>query len=391
MAYLPNSMNTQFTGIAVPALGTAGNDLLRINEVDPDFNFLNDGSALLYRMLTMYRKDTPSTQPQYWFFEDDQYAVKTTVNGQVAADGTSVVLDDAIAIAGSVLFFPATNDYALVTAVSSATCTVERDYMGATGAIIADGAEVVLLGSTLEEGGTAKGGISQLPTKVDNYISFFSQSVNSTDVQEVTNMLNGVGQVNGEFAKQTLHVMRQADFALRHSKGLLDADFASTSKPAYYTKGLEQYITTNAELPATGMTWYDLNAQLNDAFLPTNSSPAKTLILSQSAYSKLNKVAWDRWTANPAFESTLGATMAQIALDGGGIVDVVLDKHGFTNSGKQGYLLDMAYVSVKPLQNFEMNWRDITLPTDHGVKHEVFGSTSMCVKLPALHRTITFA
>lgn len=394
MAYLPNTFSTRYTGIAVPNLGTVGNDLLRINEVDPMFTNLNDGSALLYRMMTMYRKDTPSTQMQYWFFEDDQYAVKTTVNGQVAADGTSVVLDDAIAVKGTVLFFPATNDYALVTAVSGATCTVERNYMGVTGSIIADGAEAVMIGATLAEGGNANGGISNLPTKVDNYISLFSQSVRATDVQEVATMLNGVGQLPAEVAKMTLLCMRQADFALRHSRGYLDTGLASatdTSKPAYYTKGLEQYLTTNASLPATGMTWSDFNEQFNDAFQATNSSPTKTLICSQYAYNKINDVAWNRWTANPAFESTLGATMGQIALSSGGLVDVVLDKYGFTDTGKQAYLLDLPHIGVKPLQGFEMNWRDITLPTDHETVQEIFGSTSLWVKLASsLHRTVTF-
>lgn len=387
MSYIPNSFKTSTSGIAVPAIGSVGNDLLRINEVDPMFNNLNDGSALLYRIMTMFRKDAPSTQPQYWFFEDDQYAVKTTVVSQVAADGTTVVLTDAIAVAGSVLFFPATNDARLVTVVSGGTCTVVCNHQGRTSAIIEAGAECVLIGATLAEGGATNAGIAQLPTKVDNMISFFSQSVQATDLQEVTNMLNGVGQLNGEFNKMTLHVMRQMDFALRHSKGGIGS---KDSLVAYYTKGLEEYVTTNAELPAD-MTWYDMNEQFNDAFLPTNSSPSKTLIVSQTAFSKLNKVCFDRWTANPAFEATLGATMGQIALDGGGLVDVVLDKYGFTSSGKQGYLLDMPFCSIKPMAQFELNWRDITLPTDHIKKHEIFGSTSMCVKLPALHRTVTFA
>jgi len=386
MAYLPNSLSTQLTGIAVPAIGSVGSDLLRVNEVDPMFTNLNDGSALLYRIMTMYGKDTPSEQPQYWFFEDDQYAVKTTVVSQVAADGTSVVLTDAIAVAGSVLFFPATDDARLVTAVSGSTCTVVCDHQGRTSSIIEAGAECVLLGATLAEGGSTNDGIVKLPTKVDNMISFFSQSVEGSDLQEVTNMLNGVGQINGEFSKMTLHVMRQMDFALRHSHGGIDS---KDSKTAYYTKGLEQYITTNAELPAN-MTWFDMNEQFNDAFLPTNSSPSKTLVVSQTGFSKLNKVCWDRWTANPAFESTIGATMGQIVLDGGGIVDVVLDKYGFTTSGKQGYLLDMPYVKVKPMANFELNWRDITQTDDHMLKHEIFGSTSMQVKLPDLHRTVTF-
>ena len=401
MSYLPNTFTTQYTGVAVPDLGTVGNDLLRINDVDPNFTLLNDGSALLYRIMMMFSKDTPADQPQYWFFEDDQYAVKTTCGGtsaddggeQLASDGTTLWLADNIAVAGSVIVFPKTGELALVTANSSGALTITRGYQGTEGsqAAMDAGDEVVLVGATLEERGTAKDGIAKLPTKVDNYVSFFSQSVSSSSLQEVTNMLNGVAQKDGEFAKMTLHVMRQMDFHLRHSRGSLNTNFNSTGKAAYYTKGLEQYVTTNAELPLTGLTWYDFNEAFNDAFLPTNSSPSKTLVCSQNAFSRINKVCFDRWTANPAFESTLGATMGQIALDSGNIVDVVLDKYGFTTQGKQAYLLDFAYMGIKPMSGFELNWRDITLPTDHGSEHEIFGSTSLWVKLPGLHRTVTFA
>jgi hypothetical protein len=387
MAYLPNSLTSQLTGIAVPAIGTVGSDLLRINEVDPMFTNLNNGSALLYRMLSMYRKDTPATQPQYWFFEDDQYAVKTTLSSAYTDGGGTVALTDAIAVAGTVLFFPAYNTAALVTAVSGGNCTITEDHMGTTTTSMAAGTEVVMLGATLAEGGTANGGIVRLPTKIDNMVSFFSQSVTSTDLQEVTDMLNGVGQINGEFANMTLLCMRQMDLALRYSKGGIGT---KDSKTAYYTKGLEQYVTTDAEIPADP-TWKDFNTLFNDAFLPTNSSPTKTLICSQACYSRINDMCFDRWTANPAFESTIGATMGQVALDGGGVIDVVLDKHGFTTAGKQGYLLDMPYVSVKPFTNFELNWRDITQTDDHLVKHEIFGSTSLKVQLASLHRTISLA
>ncbi len=391
MSYLPNNLTTQFTGIAVPGLGTAGSDLLRINELDPNFAYLNDGTALLYRIMTMFNKDTPSMQPQYWFFNDDQLLVKTT-----AAEAISdVVLDfdlaDAIAVVGVVIININTDEIMLVTAVSGVNVTVTRAYQGTTAAAITLGDEIALLGSTLEEFGAVKGGITNIPSKVDNYISMFSQSVNSSDLQEVTDMLNGVGQIGGEFNKMTTWLMRQMDYALRHSRGYLDTNFNGTGKTAYYTKGLDQYLTTTANIPASGGTWYDFNAAFNDAFLPTNSSPQKTLVTSQTGFSTLNAVAFDRWTANPAFESAIGAVMGQINLDGGGVVDVVLDKHGFMTNGTQAYLLDMPYVKVKPMAGFELNWRETTLANEHGRTHEIFGSTSMKVQLPDLHRKVTFS
>ena len=389
-SYLDNSLNTQFTGIAVPGLGTAGSDLLRINEVDPNFKYLNDGTALLYRMLTMWSTDEASDQPQYWFFNDDQFLVKTSAASAVSAVATTFDLTDYIAVIGTPILNANTNEIMLVTGVAGATVTVTRGYQGTTADVITLADEIVLLGSTLEEFGSIKGGITNIPNKVDNYISFFSQSVNSSDLQEVTDMLNGVGKIGGEFNKMTLWLMRQIDYALRHSRGYLDTNFNGTGKTAYYTKGLEEYITTTANITPTGSSWKDWNTAFNDAFLPTNSAPQKLMPCSQSAFTTFNNVAWDRWTANPQFEAVLGAKMGQIELDGGGTIDVVLDKHGFTSAGTQAYLLDMPCISVKPMTGFELNWRETTLANEHGVTHEIFGSSSMKVQLPELHRKLTF-
>jgi len=389
MSYLDNSLSTRLSGIAVPGLGTAGSDLLRINDVDPNFEFLNDGTALLYRTLAMLGTEEGADQPQYWFFNDDQYAVTTTATAAYNDSVTSIVVADAIGVVGTAVGNPATGEIMLVTAVSGTTWTVTRGYQGTTAAAIADGADIALMGSTLEEFGTPKGGIVQLPNKVDNYCSFVSNTVNSSDLQEVTNMLNGVGQVGGEFNKMTLWTMRQMDRALRLSKGYLDSNFNGTGKAAYYTKGLDQYITTDAEIPSTGATWYDFNEQFNDAFLPTNSSPTKTLLCSQKMFSAINEVAWGRWTANPAFEKSLGATIGQIVLDGGGVIDVMLDKHGFTNTGTQGYLMDMPYIKMKPMKGFDLQWRETTLANEHGITHEVFGSFSAKLQLESLHRTVS--
>jgi hypothetical protein len=391
MAYLQNNLTTRTTGITVPNLGTVGNDLLRINDVDPTFVMLNDGTAMFHKLLSMWGADAPATQPQYHFFNDDIYAIKTTLNdadGMVAGD-TSMVVDDAIGVAGTVIAIPKTGELCLITAVSGSTWTITRGYQGTTAAAIADGDEIVLLGGVLEEYGSAKGGIVQFPTSVDNYVSFFSQSVNASNLQEVTDMLNGVGKTSGEFAKTTLWLTRQIDMMLRYSKGAIDTNFNGTGKTAYFTKGFEQYVTTNVEIPSVGLTWEALNTLFNPTFLPTSSSPTKTLMVSQTLFDIFCKVSQDRWTANPAYETTLGATIGQVALSSGGIIDIVLDRYGFTTQGKQGYLLDIPYIKTKGMEGHEMKWREITLNNEHGRKFEVYGSSSLKVQLPSLHRTVS--
>jgi len=389
MGYLQNNLNTQLTGVAVPDLGNVSTNLLRINDVDPNFELLNDGTSMLYRLLSMLGADTPANQPQYQFFNDDQYQVTTHANGAIDAVTTALVVDDAIGIVNAVLENPATGELMLITAVNDTTWTIVRGYQGTTAGLIADGADLALIGATLPDNGDPNGGIVQLPNLVDNYCSFISQTVNSSDLQEVTNMLNGTAQLGGEFSKITLSVMRQMDRALRVSKGYLDINFNGTGKAAYFTKGLNEYITENATLPNVGLDWWTFNDQFNDAFFPTSSSMRKTMLVSQTLFDRITAVAWERWTANPDFEEAIGATTKTINLTSGNTIDIVLDKHGFSGTGVQGYLLDMPYVKLKEMQGFGLQWREVPKGTNHGSSHEVFGSYSVKLQLPELHRTIT--
>jgi len=151
MSYLQNNLNTQLSGIAVPGLGTAGSDLLRINDVDPEFKLLNDGTALLYRTLALLGTDMSAEQPQYWFFNDDQYAVTTTANGALSDSATTLVVVDAIGVVDTAIGNPATGEIMLITAVSGTSWTVTRGYQGTTAAIVADGADIALIGTTLED------------------------------------------------------------------------------------------------------------------------------------------------------------------------------------------------------------------------------------------------
>lgn len=386
MAYLPfNSttgrFNTQTTGITVGdgSFSQTTTQLLRIADVDPQFNMLNDGSSLFYRMMAMLATEEAATQPRYEFFADDKYATRTTVNYQAGYDAaaTSIKVDDAIGVVNGVLYNVRTGEAMYITAVSDTDLTVVRGHQGTTAAAIVDGDTLLALGAFLPEGADANGGIFQLPTMDWNYVSFYSQGVSATDVQDLTAMLNGAGQSAGEFRKQTQNLMEQMDNDLRWST----RSYAAVSNGrVYHTNGFNSWVTTNRIDLEGALDWYDFNENFNPMFEPTSSSPTKILLCGQGLFSAINKVCWDRWTANPAFESTLGATMGTIALDGGGMLNIVLDKYGFASGTpltNKGFVIDMNTVKLKPYTGFDLSWREVTQPQSHTRRWEVFGSSSL--------------
>ena len=384
MAVIPfnstGKFSTQTSGVAVSTGAYNQTDLLRIPDVDPMFHMLNDGSALFYRLLSMLAKEEPASQPRFEFFEDDKYSVRSTVNGAVAIDGTTVVLNDALAAVNTVLYLPATEEAILVTADGgSGSYTVSRGHQGTTAAAIADAAEVILIGASLPEGADANGGIAILPTKDYNFTSFFSQGCNATDVQQLTDMLNGTAQLDNEFRKQTLFLMEQIDQHIRWSSR---NSAAHANGQLYYTGGFNNRVTTN-DISLTGaLTWEILNTQFNPVFMPTNSSPTKTLICGQTLFSAINAISWGHFTdfGTPQFQSTIGAVVGQILLDGGGIIDIVLDKHGFrsgTSEAGKGFLIDMNNIALKPFEGFDMVWRDVTQPQSHTEQYELFSSAGL--------------
>jgi hypothetical protein len=398
MSIINANFTTQTSGIAVPAPTVVGSDLLRVNDVNPDFNMLNSEDSVLYRILALLAREEDAKQPQFWYFEDDLNAVTDTVNGGVAADGTTLIMDNSLLAKGQVICVPSTNELILVTVATAApSYTVERAYQGTTGAIIPDGALVAILPAVLEDGGAPKDWVSNLPTKKDQLVSFVSQAIKSTDLQEATNMLNGAGQLSSQYAKCTTDLMRKMNLLIRHSKKSLDTGFAGgvTTNAAYHMDGLEQLITTDTELPLVGLDWAGLNTAFNAAFTPTSSSMEKMLILSQYAYSKINNLVWGHFVegGTPTFQKTFGALMSSIQLDGGGIIHLVADKHSFypSNLGKQGYLLDMANVGMKKMANFDLSWREVPKDEYRTEKHELSDSIAVLLKHASLHRTLSFA
>jgi hypothetical protein len=85
--------------------------------------------------------------------------------------------------------------------------------------------------------------------------------------------------------------------------------------------------------------------------------------------------------------------MSTVQLDGGGILNVVCDKHSFypNNVGKQGYVLDMPNIGMKKMAGFDLAWREVPKDEYRVEKHELSDSIALMLKHASLHRTISFA
>jgi len=101
--------------------------------------------------------------------------------------------------------------------------------------------------------------------------------------------------------------------------------------------------------------------------------------------------------ARPAtFNPVIGAMVTRIRLSGGGVIDLVLDKHGFSanrNLSNDYFLIDPAHIRQRPFNGFtSIVSRDITKPGSHTYKDELYGSVGVEITFPDdVHAKGTFA
>lgn len=379
--------------------GIQTGNALRIDEYDPIFHQLNDGSALFYRLLSMTRKGPSVSQPRYNWFEDDIMENTTTASAGYNSSATVIGLTHGnLAAPNSKVININTGEHILVTSADNTGITAcQRGAFGTTAVAITSGDVMVVLGPMLPEGGVPQKGRTSIPAEHFNWVAFYSKTAKESDIQGFTNMLNDVGHLNDQIKKNMILQMRDMDSDLRYSKKGITVDTSATSedtgKRVYSFAGLEAQVDNSETFPA-GVTYLDLCSILNPYFRQTGSSGVKTLLVGPGLYAHLMKVAWDRFVEPPQFESTLGAQFAKISLSEGGQVEVINDVHGMSASyGKQnsGYLLDMAYIQHREFNGMGLQVRDVTDPSGHHIqKREIFASQSLqVIHSDSLHAMVT--
>jgi hypothetical protein len=386
---------SQSAGIAV-----GDNDqFFRIRNIDPLIKELNMDDGIFYKILNMFATEEPAFSPKYEWSEDDVPAVTTKINLAAGYNttATGLTVDDALGlIENSIIQVAETKEILYVTAVgSSTTITVVRGFAGSTPAAISDNDTLLFHGDQLPELAAANVNNGSIPTAFYNYIQRWSSGVQISDIQDVVQMMGGVGQMPREVLRQALKMKRQINNALiRGRRNAIISPVTANDGFVYMTHGFESYVTTN-ELDLASdngnLSYEAVNTFANPIFNATASSPSKAVVCGEVLFSAFTKLAFDRFS--PAtFEPTLGATLLTIMTDQGGKLDIILDKYGFpagTPLSGEGIVVDLAHVKLKELNGQPLAWRQNVQANDaHTRQDELWGTASLKLTHETTHGKI---
>jgi hypothetical protein len=384
---------TQTTGIAASIGAFDQTDLLRIPYVASEMPYLNQGSAVFWKLMGMLPMGEAVDQPRFEFFTDTKF--ETQVKGTSILDDTETALlvDDYLILANMALYNQRTEEIVYVASVAGLTCTVERGWGGTTAAATAVDDVWIILATNLPEGADANDGVVKLPSKDYNYITFFSETISETDVQKMTNMRNNIGKIKSSYTDTYAKLIEQMDNTLRYGVRFADERSEGT---VYSTGGFKSSVTQVINI-AGSSDYQALNDAFNAVFLHTASSPVKFMLCGQGVHDKLITLQSSREVVSPpTFNPEIGAMVTRIRLSGGGVIDLVLDKQGFSaarNMSDDYFLIDPAHLRQRPFNGFtSIVSRDVTAPGSHTYKDELYGSVGIEIVFPAdVHAHGSFA
>lgn len=383
MSIMQIPWKTQTDGIAASIGAYDQTDLLRIPYVASEMPYLNTGSAVFWKLMGMLPAGEAVDQPRFEFFTDTKFETQVKSTTILTDAETALVVDDYLLLANMALYNQRTEEIVYVTAVSGLTATVERGWGGTTAAATAVDDVWIILATNLPEGADANDGVIKLPTKDYNYITFFSETISETDVQKMTNMRNNIGKIKSSYTDTYAKLLEQMDNTLRYGVRFAEERAEGT---VYSTGGFKNTIGNVIDI-ASGADYQALNDAFNAAFTHTSSSPIKYMLAGQGVHDKLITLQTAREPVSPAtFNPVIGAMVTRIRLSGGGIIDLVLDKQGFStarNMADDYFMIDPAHIRLRPFNGFsDIVSRDITQPGSHTYKDELYGSVGIEIVFP---------
>lgn len=394
MAYLSRFV-TDSTGMAAPETNW---NLFRNPDIDNRLHELNVPTPVFYKVLEMLSSEEDATQARFDWIENDIPARVTTVNhgGGYSAVATSIVVADAtIFVAGHVMRSMTHNELILITGVTDGTNTlaITRAHAGSTGAILDDGEKLLDLGFQLGENGAAPAGRSKIGTEEYNYCEMKSRLFEISELQSSTDMRTAIGTIPYETMEKAFSIRRDFSDVLlygRRNKGT-----NHLGEVCYNTGGFYQFATSNGlSTAASGLSWPTLYGWAETPFIPTGSSPRKTLICGQTVAQAITKIAYDK-TTFAGYNEILGQQVNILRLPSGREIEIVQDPYLFhTDRGTQnkGILVDTAHMSLKWKRGWRLQWKQNVQANDvHGRKDEVYGACGLKLTNPTLHGTISLS
>ena len=327
-------------------------------------------------LLHQYGKEV-ADDPKFTMFEDELLADTCTVDGEIAATITTLVLDDSSMIpVGAMLHDPSTGENMKVTVNNgTTTCTITRGEGASTAATITNNQVLFIIGTTFAEGTAPAAAVTTQTAETYNYCQIFKKTVHLTKTLQAMKTRGGSWEKR-KLLQAEMEFMRDLNYALQFGS-------RSTSESNQrLTGGLLQFITTNVTSPGAALTQATVDSWLQSCFAVTTDRAVqrKVVIGSPNFMQAMTNFASAKMEVQQVQGGGANNTQYGIRvmkyISPSGVVDMVEDKllKGATY-GYWAWCLDIDQIKYKYLRDVTMNRE---LPTeDDATKHELIAEAGL--------------
>lgn len=292
-------------------------------------------------------KKRPCVNPEYSWVEDALDPEFTTANGSHNGSVTTIAV-----AAGTGTYFAqhdlvrvtATGEVFRVTAVATDNLTVVRA-VGSTGQTIADGGELLIIGSAQPEGDTSKPARSTNPVKKTNYTQILRTPVESTETQIHSDQFTEPNDWDYQRRKAGIHHARKVERTVIWGHPSEDT---SGSQPRRTTGGALHYITTNITSAGGTLTEATFWGWLRTLF--RYGSRRKVVFTASKVTQALNQFATGKLQIRQG-EDTYGLAVLQYISPFGTIKVINHWLLEGTTAGGQALALDLDQIAYRYLAN----------------------------------------
>jgi len=362
------------------------------------FKLFPDSPAPFTYMLSKLPSRT-TDDPEYKIFEWRLPDMAFTVNGQVAASATTIVLDAPGSTpakglkAGDMLRVESGSNNEVVRVIadpiSPYTSVVVERYWGSTNpaGTIADDAILRWVGSAYEEGSRGPTALSRTPAVVTNYTQIFKDAVKVTKTAEHTRTrpFKPWAQLKGECLER---IMIKCEYAALY--GVKAETTGPDGEPLRTTAGLKSLITTNVVDFSSGVDLDTFEDAMESVF--KYGSKTKLALCGNRALNILNRMVSRNSMLTYQLKEvdskqSYGLQVTKLISPFGtlGLVThpLMTESAAYT---KDVFIVDMKYVEQVIMAGGDIDWDDnVQLPDEHARKGQYVGELGLSLALEEVH------
>lgn len=381
---------TVVTGSRLTTVGISANRR-RVEMLDQIFQYDANATPTL-AILSKRAPQMVAGSPKFQHLEDQPLPVKTTfANTYATATTTSLVVATGTGVyfrVGDLVLFPTANgiaapgEVALVTAISTDTLTVTRNYNGdgVTGGGVVSGDNLQIIGNVNAEFAGARAIKTTTEATQTNYTQIIRTPYAVSNTLEASNLYGGndLQYQRQKFATQ--HAL-ECERAVVFSKASENTTTATRS-----TGGFMSLVTSNVVNANGTLTWPTVETLFQKVF--RYGSPNKLMVMSRTIASQLDLISEGRLVTNTG-DTYYGVNIGRLVTTHGQLMTVVHDQLVDDWSG-YALVIDLENIKLRYMSGRDGNRlgqlrTNIQANDADGVEEEYLSELGLQVMLEASH------